>query len=68
MVRLLEARHGALAAAMADFFVTANELKGAEARAEAWQDVAVRIQLRERLRCQAEVDLDPVAVTPHSLS
>lgn len=56
MVRLLEARHGVHAADMAEFFVTANELKGAPVRVEAWSEVADRIRLRERLRIQVDVD------------
>ena len=50
MVRTLEAHQGAHAAGMAEFFETANDLKGDRDRAEAWADVASRIRLRERLR------------------
>ena len=50
MVTTLEANHGVHAAGMAEFFETANQLKGDADRAEAWADVASRIRLRERLR------------------
>ena len=50
MVKTLEARHGAHAADMADFFETANDLDGNAGRAAAWADIASRIRLRERLR------------------
>ena len=42
MVAVLEGRHGAFAADVADFFATFHSLKGDKARSWAWADVAER--------------------------
>lgn len=51
MVVVLEGRHGALAADVAEFFSTLHSLKGDAGRSWAWASVAesVRVRVQERL-------------------
>jgi hypothetical protein len=50
MVSVLEGRHGALAAEVADFFSTFHSLKGDAARSWAWAGVAERARHRAEAR------------------
>lgn len=52
MARVLEARHGRLAAQVADFFASLHIDQGDENRSLAWADVAERVRERERRRLQ----------------
>ena len=50
MVCVLEARHGALAADVADFFATFHSLKGDAGRCWAWAGVADMVRQRASAR------------------
>jgi hypothetical protein len=50
MAEVLEARHGILAAQVADFFATYHSQKGDAGRAWAWSGVAELVRNRERER------------------
>lgn len=50
MASVLEARHGQLAAAVADFFSAVHLQNGDEGRSHAWADVADRIRERQSER------------------
>jgi hypothetical protein len=50
MATVLEARHGLLAAEVADFFVTLHVENGDESRSYAWADVAERVRQRQQDR------------------
>ncbi len=50
MAETLEARHGNLAAAIADFFSAVHGHKGDAGRSWAWAGVAERVRQRERDR------------------
>jgi hypothetical protein len=50
MATVLEARHGRLAAEVADFFACLHIDKGDQDRSIAWADVAERVRERERDR------------------
>lgn len=50
MAETLEARHGNLAAAIADFFSSLHGYKGDAGRSWAWAGVAERVRQRERDR------------------
>jgi hypothetical protein len=52
MATVLEARHGRLAAQVADFFAILHIDQGDEERSIAWADVAERVRERERQRLQ----------------
>jgi hypothetical protein len=53
MVAVLESRHGAWAADVADFFATAHALKGAEERSRRWAGVADLVRQRVEARTRA---------------
>jgi hypothetical protein len=50
MVSVLESRHGAWAADVADFFATFHDLKGDGARSRAWAGVAEAARRRSETR------------------
>ena len=50
MARVLEAKHGLLAAEVAEFFSCLHIDQGDEPRSHAWADVADRVRERQRLR------------------
>ncbi len=50
MASVLEARHGLLAAAVAEFFAAVHFQDGDEDRSIAWADVAERVRVRQRER------------------
>jgi hypothetical protein len=50
MVCVLEGRHGAWAAEVAEFFATFHSLKGDAGRSWAWADVAARARDRAEAR------------------
>lgn len=50
LVCVLEGRHGALAADVADFFATFHSLKGNAERSWAWSDVAAVARRRAEAR------------------
>ncbi len=50
MATVLEARHGLLAAAVADFFAILHVESGDESRSCAWANVAERVRQREQDR------------------
>jgi hypothetical protein len=50
MVAVLEARHGALAAEVAEFFSTLHSLKGDSGRSWAWANVAESVRARVETR------------------
>ena len=50
MVDVLEGRHGALAADVAEFFSTMHSLKGDAGRSWAWTGVADRVRRRAEAR------------------
>jgi hypothetical protein len=52
MATVLEARHGQLAAQVADFFASLHIDQGDEHRSNAWADVGERVRERERQRLQ----------------
>jgi hypothetical protein len=52
MAKVLEARHGQLAAQVAEFFAYLHVDMGDEDRSVAWADVAERVRDRERDRLQ----------------
>jgi hypothetical protein len=51
MAEVLEARHGVLAAEVAEFFSTAHSLKGDAGRSWAWAGVAELVKKRTETRC-----------------
>ncbi|MDX2157896.1 MAG: hypothetical protein SFW09_15460 [Hyphomicrobiaceae bacterium] len=51
MAVVLEGRHGAFAAQVAEFFSTFHEQHGDVGRCWAWAGVAETIRVRERSRC-----------------
>jgi hypothetical protein len=53
MAEVLEGRHGAFAAAIADFFATYHGEKGDAGRAWAWSGVAELVRHRERARLES---------------
>jgi hypothetical protein len=50
MASVLEAKHGLLAAEVAEFFCCLHIDKGDEPRSHAWADVAERVRERQRAR------------------
>jgi hypothetical protein len=54
MVSVLEGRHGAWAADVADFFATFHDLKGDSARSQAWAGVAKAARRRSKARQDEE--------------
>jgi hypothetical protein len=50
MVGVLEARHGVLAADVAEFFATLHSLKGDAGRSWAWANVAESVRARVEAR------------------
>jgi hypothetical protein len=52
MAAVLEGRHGALAADVAEFFATLHDLKGNAARSHAWAGVAERARERAAARAR----------------
>ena len=53
MAEILESKHGALAAEIADFFALHHGQKGDAGRAWAWSGVAELVRNRERARLEA---------------
>lgn len=53
MAEVLEGKHGALAAAIADFFAVYHGEKGDANRAWAWSGVAELVRNRERARLES---------------
>ncbi len=53
MAVVLEGRHGAFAAEVAEFFSTFHAQSGDAGRSWAWAGVAETIRARERTRCTA---------------
>ena len=56
MARVLEARHGALADEIAEFFALVHGAKDDAARSWAWNGVAETIRQRARVRLAGAVD------------
>lgn len=52
MASVLEGRHGAHAAEVAEFFSSLHSVKGDAGRCWAWAGVAEKVRLRERRRLQ----------------
>lgn len=50
MVEVLEGRHGAFAAAVAEFFSTFHQSRGDAGRSWAWAGVATLVREREQVR------------------
>jgi hypothetical protein len=53
MAEVLEGRHGAFAAAIADFFAVYHGERGDAGRAWAWSGVAELVRHRERTRLES---------------